>query len=74
MTLAALPLAALALSAPAAHAYDDSNAGSSVSAANTWPITAAVVCFQELAVIPVGGATLADAVSHCVNGNVPNPS
>ncbi|MEU3838747.1 hypothetical protein AB0E88_01705 [Streptomyces sp. NPDC028635] len=74
MTLAGLPLAALALSAPAAHADNDSNFGSGVNAANNWNFSAAAVCFQELAVVPVGGDGLGNTVNHCVNGNVLNPS
>ncbi|MBL1109349.1 hypothetical protein JK361_32990 [Streptomyces sp. 5-8] len=72
--LTALPLAALALSAPAAQADDDSNFGAGANAVTGWTFSAASVCFQELAVVPVGGATLGDAVNHCVNGNVLNHS
>lgn len=74
MTLTALPLAALALSAPAAYADTDSNFGPGVNAANNWNFSAAAVCFQELAVVPIGGASLSDTVNHCVNGNVLNHS
>lgn len=73
MTLALLPAAALALAAPA-HADNDSNFGSGVNAANNWNFSAAAVCFQELAVVPVGGAWSANAVNHCANGNVLNPA
>lgn len=72
--LAALPAAALAFAAPAAHADNDSNFGSGVNAANNWNFSAASVCFQELAVVPVGGAGVGDTVNHCVNGNVLDPS
>ncbi|MFF9113826.1 MULTISPECIES: hypothetical protein [unclassified Streptomyces] len=74
ITLAGLPLAALALSAPAAHADNGSDFGSGVNAANNWDFSAASVCFQELAVVPVGGASLGNTVNHCVNGNVLDPS
>ncbi|MBE1598782.1 hypothetical protein H4687_004911 [Streptomyces stelliscabiei] len=73
MTLALLPAAALALAAPA-HADNDSNFGSGVNAANNWNFSAAAVCFQELAVVPVGGAWSGNAVNHCANGNVLNPA
>ncbi|WP_435798469.1 hypothetical protein [Streptomyces antibioticus] len=60
--------------APAAPAHADSNFGTGVSAANDWNFSAASVCFQELAVVPVGGAWNGNTVNHCVNGNVPHPS
>jgi hypothetical protein len=69
MMLAALPAAALALAAPA-HASNDSNFGPGVNAADNWNFTAAAVCFQELAVVPVGDARQGDTANHCVNGNV----
>ncbi|MFG2961069.1 hypothetical protein ACGF5O_46025 [Streptomyces sp. NPDC048291] len=69
MMLAALPAAALALASPA-HADNDGNLGSGVNAANNWNFSAAAVCFQELAVVPVGGAWNGNTVNHCVNGNV----
>ncbi|MGW3913483.1 hypothetical protein ACWEBX_18495 [Streptomyces sp. NPDC005070] len=72
MMLAVLPAAALALAAPVAHADNDSNFGSGVNAANNWNFSAASVCLQELAVVPVGGAWVGDALNHCVNGNVLN--
>ncbi|MFF7472651.1 hypothetical protein [Streptomyces sp. NPDC008092] len=71
MMLAALPAAALALATPA-HADNDSNFGSGVNAANNWNFSAAAVCFQELAMVPVGGAWVGDTLNHCVNGNVLN--
>lgn len=74
MLLAALPAAALAFAAPAAHADNDSNFGPGVNAANNWNFSAASVCFQELAVVPVGGSWLGNTVNNCVNGNVLNPS
>ncbi|MGQ4429826.1 MULTISPECIES: hypothetical protein [unclassified Streptomyces] len=69
MMLAALPAAALAFAAPA-HADNDSNFGTGVNAANNWAFSAASVCFQELAVVPVGSPWVGNAVNHCVNGNV----
>ncbi|MEU2891587.1 MULTISPECIES: hypothetical protein [Streptomyces] len=71
ITAAALALTALALAAPA-HADDDSNFGPGVNAANNWNFSAASVCFQELAVVPVGGAWTGDTFNHCTNGNVIN--
>ncbi|MFF9213287.1 MULTISPECIES: hypothetical protein [unclassified Streptomyces] len=58
ITIAGLPLAALALSAPAAHADNDSDCGPGLNAASNWNLDAASVCFQELAVVPVDGAPL----------------
>ncbi|MDT0573628.1 hypothetical protein RM704_40365 [Streptomyces sp. DSM 3412] len=69
MTLALLPAAALALASPA-HADSDSNFGPGINAADNWNFSAAAVCFQEPAVVPVGGAWRGDTVNHCVNGNV----
>ncbi|WP_327375185.1 hypothetical protein OG393_15205 [Streptomyces sp. NBC_01216] len=71
ITAAALALTALALAAPA-HADDDSNFGPGANAANNWNFSAASVCFQELAVVPVGGAWTGDTFNHCTNGNVIN--
>lgn len=70
---AVLALASLALVSPA-HADDggDSNFGPGINAANNWNFTAAAVCFQELAVVPVGGAWTGNTLNHCVNGNVLN--
>ncbi|WP_035303541.1 hypothetical protein [Actinokineospora inagensis] len=48
----------------------DVNFGVGVNAANNWNFAAASVCFQELAVVPVGGAWNGNTVNHCVNGNV----
>lgn len=72
ITLAALTVATLALAAPANADDGDSNFGPGVNAANNWNFSAASVCFQELAVVPVGGAWNGDTVNHCVNGNVLN--
>lgn len=71
ITAAALALTTLALAAPA-HADDDSNFGPGINAANNWNFSAASVCFQELAVVPVGGAWTGDTFNHCTNGNVLN--
>ncbi|MFJ6897672.1 hypothetical protein [Streptomyces hokutonensis] len=65
--------AALALATPA-HADDDTNFGPGVNAANNWNFSAAPVCFQELAVVPVGGAWNDNTFNHCTNGNVINHS
>ncbi|OLR93206.1 hypothetical protein [Actinokineospora bangkokensis] len=46
------------------------NFGGGINAANNWNFTAASVCFQELAVVPVGGAWNGVQTNHCVNGNV----
>jgi hypothetical protein len=43
-----------------------------VNAPNDWNFSAAAVCFQELAVVPVGGARTGNTVDHCANGNVLN--
>ncbi|MFI5983149.1 hypothetical protein ACIBEA_20025 [Streptomyces sp. NPDC051555] len=71
ITTAALVLAGVALAAPA-HADNESNFGGGVNAANNWNFTAAAVCFQELAVVPVGGAWNGNTFNHCTNGNVLN--
>ncbi|MFC7266658.1 hypothetical protein [Streptomyces lutosisoli] len=65
----ALALSALALAAPA-QADDDTNVGSGVNAANNWNFTAADVCVQELAVVPVGAPWAGDTTNTCTNGNV----
>ncbi|MCX5536557.1 hypothetical protein OG785_39100 [Streptomyces sp. NBC_00006] len=64
-------LAAAGIAAPA-HADSDSNFGGGMNAANNLNFSAASVCFQELAVVPVGGASVGDAVNHCTDGNVLN--
>ncbi|WOX10521.1 hypothetical protein [Streptomyces sp. N50] len=70
LTAAACAAAALALATPA-HADDhDSNFGPGVNAANNWNFSAASTCFQELAVVPVGGAWNGNTANHCTNGNV----
>ncbi|GAA2986543.1 hypothetical protein [Actinokineospora diospyrosa] len=52
----------------------DLNFGVGVNAANNWNFSAASVCFQELAVVPVGGEWSGNTTNHCVNGNVLNHS
>ncbi|MFG2878516.1 hypothetical protein ACGFYU_26525 [Streptomyces sp. NPDC048337] len=71
MSAAALTAAALALATPA-HADTDSNVGGGVNAAGNWNFSAAAVCFQELAMVPVTGAWTGNTTNHCVNGNVLN--
>ncbi|MGE7386283.1 hypothetical protein ACQKM2_12490 [Streptomyces sp. NPDC004126] len=68
-TAAGLVLATVALAAPA-HAENDSDFGGGVSAANNWNFTAAAVCLQEAAVVPVLGDYVSDHVNNCSNGNV----
>lgn len=65
----ALTVAALALATPA-HADNDSNFGGGVNAANNWNFTAAAVCLQEVAVVPVLGDYVSDHANNCSNGNV----
>ncbi|MFJ8043385.1 hypothetical protein ACIRBX_23100 [Kitasatospora sp. NPDC096147] len=68
--LCALTAAALSLAVAPAHADNDSNFGGGVNAANNWNFTAAAVCLQELAVVPVLGDWVGDHVNNCSNGNV----
>lgn len=56
--------------AGSAHADDDSNFGGGVNAANNWNFTAAAVCLQEVAVVPVLGDWVGNHVNNCSNGNV----
>ncbi|ANZ42033.1 hypothetical protein BBK82_44995 [Lentzea guizhouensis] len=70
-TVLAAAGAALAAASPAL-ADDDLAFGPGVNASNNWDYTAVRTCFQELAVVPVGGSTVVDAVDHCVQGNVLN--
>ncbi|MFB6824555.1 hypothetical protein ACFCXA_23595 [Streptomyces virginiae] len=65
----ALTVAALALATPA-HADNDSDFGGGVNAANNWNFTAAAVCLQEVAVVPVLGDYVSDHANNCSNGNV----
>ncbi|MGA4840997.1 hypothetical protein [Streptomyces sp. G45] len=69
ITAAVLVLAGLGPAAPA-HADNDSNFGGGVNAANNWNFTAAAVCLQEVAVVPVLGDWTGDHVNNCSNGNV----
>ncbi|MFG3168557.1 hypothetical protein [Streptomyces sp. NPDC048200] len=69
ITTAALAMVALALAAPA-HADSDSNFGGGINAANNWNFTAAAVCLQEVAVVPVLGDYVSDHANNCSNGNV----
>ncbi|ROQ67169.1 hypothetical protein EDD93_1588 [Streptomyces sp. 840.1] len=69
ISTAALILASLALAAPA-HADNDDNFGGGVNAANNWNFTAAAVCLQEVAVVPVMGDYVSDHTNNCSNGNV----
>ncbi|MFD4935166.1 hypothetical protein [Streptomyces virginiae] len=69
VSAAALTAAALALATPA-HADNDSNFGGGVNAANNWNFTAAAVCLQEVAVVPVLGDRVGDHANKCSNGNV----
>ncbi|MEU5323997.1 hypothetical protein AB0G67_45840 [Streptomyces sp. NPDC021056] len=64
-------LAAVALSAATpAFADDDSNFGGGASAANNWNFSAAAVCLQEVAVVPVMGDWVGNHANDCSNGNV----
>ncbi|MFJ4410930.1 hypothetical protein [Streptomyces sp. NPDC088910] len=69
LTAAAVALAATAGATPA-FADNDSNFGSGVNAANNWNFTAAAVCLQEVAVVPVLGDYVSDHANNCSNGNV----
>ncbi|WP_042381117.1 hypothetical protein [Streptacidiphilus melanogenes] len=69
IALAAITLTALAVASPA-QADNDSNFGGGVNAANNWNLTAAAVCLQEVAVVPVLGDWVGDHVNNCSNGNV----
>ncbi|MFE9767865.1 hypothetical protein ACFYPC_25650 [Streptomyces sp. NPDC005808] len=64
-----LATAVLTTSTPA-FADNDSNFGSGVNAANNWNFTAAAVCLQEVAVVPVLGDWVGDHTNNCTNGNV----
>lgn len=69
ITVAAMALAATAMAVPA-HADNDADFGSGVNAANNWNFTAAAVCQQELAVVPILGDWVGDHVNNCSNGNI----
>ncbi|WP_062351623.1 hypothetical protein [Herbidospora yilanensis] len=71
---AVLALAAVGVAAGVAgpvHADDPgSDFGPGVNAANNWNFTAAAVCLQEVAVVPVLGNWVGDHLNNCSNGNV----
>ncbi|MFJ9342112.1 hypothetical protein ACIRP0_22845 [Streptomyces sp. NPDC101733] len=69
IAVTALTLAGLGLAAPA-QADNDSNFGGGVNAANNWNFTAAAVCLQEVAVVPVLGDYVSDHANNCSHGNV----
>ncbi|WP_030764799.1 MULTISPECIES: hypothetical protein [unclassified Streptomyces] len=69
ISAAALTMAALALATPA-QADNDSNFGGGVNAADNWNFTAAAVCLQEVAVVPVLGDWVGNHADNCSNGNV----
>ncbi|MGW5135664.1 MULTISPECIES: hypothetical protein [Streptomyces] len=64
-----ITMAALSAATPA-FAADDSDFGSGVNAANNWNFSAAAVCLQEVAVVPVLGDHASDHVNNCSLGNV----
>ncbi|MEU6459946.1 hypothetical protein [Streptomyces sp. NPDC047065] len=64
-----ITLAALAATTPA-FATDGTNSGSGVNTANNWNFSAAAVCLQEIAVVPVLGDYTSDHVNQCSLGNV----
>ncbi|MFD5520700.1 hypothetical protein [Streptomyces sp. NPDC127066] len=74
ITCGLLVAAAVAATAAAgtspAFADNDSNFGGGVNAANNWNFTAAAVCLQEVAVVPVLGDYISDHANNCSNGNV----
>ncbi|MDT7846697.1 hypothetical protein [Streptomyces justiciae] len=67
IALTALTVAGLAFTTPA-----NADDGPGVDAASNWNFSAASVCFQELATVPVGGVLDGSTVNHCTNGNVLN--
>ncbi|MFJ8081357.1 hypothetical protein ACIQ6Y_12060 [Streptomyces sp. NPDC096205] len=70
ITCGLLAAAALMTTTPAFANDGDSALGPGVNAANNWNFSAAAVCLQELAVVPVGGAWTGDHTNHCTIGNV----
>ncbi|MEU9564016.1 hypothetical protein AB0D16_18585 [Streptomyces sp. NPDC048161] len=58
------------IGASPAFADNDSSFGNGVNAADNWNFTAAAVCLQEVAVVPVLGDYVSDHVNNCSNGNV----
>ncbi|MFJ9411425.1 hypothetical protein [Streptomyces sp. NPDC101393] len=71
IAITALGLAGVGLAAPA-HAANDSSFSGGIDAANNWNFTAAAVCLQEVAVVPVLGDWVGDHANNCSNGNVIN--
>ncbi|MFD3788744.1 hypothetical protein [Streptomyces cyaneofuscatus] len=69
ITASALVLAAVGVTAPA-HADTASDLGGAVTAANNWNFTAAAVCLQEVAVVPVLGDWAGNHANNCSNGDV----
>lgn len=69
ITCGALALVLLGAASPA-FADNDSNFGGGINAANNWNFTAAAVCLQEVAVVPVLGDYISDHANNCSNGNV----
>ncbi|MCU7821288.1 hypothetical protein [Kitasatospora sp. DSM 101779] len=65
------PAAVLAPAAPAAADPADSLVGA-INAANDWNLTAAAVCLQELAVVPVGAAWTGGTADPCTGGTIVN--
>ncbi|MEU4996580.1 hypothetical protein [Streptomyces sp. NPDC021622] len=63
--IAVLSIATLAFASPA-HADSGDNFGRGLNPANIWNLTAAAVCLQEVAIVPV----LGDHADNCFNGNV----
>ncbi|MEU9666443.1 hypothetical protein AB0E25_12775 [Streptomyces bobili] len=61
---------ALTTSTPALAADDGGSFGGGVNAADNSNFTAAAVCLQEVAVVPVLGDWVGDHVNTCSNGNV----
>ncbi|RJQ71568.1 hypothetical protein D5S17_27590 [Pseudonocardiaceae bacterium YIM PH 21723] len=62
-----------ALLAPTAMADNDSNFQGPVNAADNWNFSAAVVCLQEVAIVPALAGTpgyVGDHDNNCSNGNV----
>ncbi|MFD6298291.1 hypothetical protein ACFWFU_26115 [Streptomyces sp. NPDC060235] len=69
ITCGALTLVLFGAASPA-FADNDSNFGGGINAANNWNFTAAAVCLQEVAVVPVLGDYISDHANNCSNGNV----
>ncbi|MFH8526863.1 hypothetical protein ACH4GE_00405 [Streptomyces tendae] len=64
-----LSIAALSAATPA-FANDEANSGNGVNAADNWNFSAAAVCIQEVAVVPVLGDYTPDHTNNCSLGNV----